>query len=204
VEEGVDPSTAMEFEYVYDTRNDNRNMNTLQKLSTEAADSMIMPVSKKYFSEFESFLSFYGDADYGDKWVTAAHNKEVTKFSNDRWQADFTIFEDRMGTGEAMKKGIAYLNVWMMVVRHLNAAAELCGTPEAAAELDKAVALYTGSLTTDPDETAGILLYGLADVRSHQFKTAGVNGDMDSGTAHINIQVMSLSLIHISEPTRPY
>lgn len=191
VQEGESPLTASEYEYVYDTRGDNRNYNTLQRLSINAVDDMVLPKSKSYVPEYQTFVDYYGDHDYADKWVMAAHNKENTQFSNDRGNNDFTIFEERMGTGEAMKKGIAYLHVWMTVVRHLSAAVELCGQPQAAAELDKAVALYTGSLTTDPDETSGILLYGLADVRSHQFRTAGVVGELDSGTAHINVQVMS-------------
>lgn len=190
IPEGQTINSALEFEYFYDTRKDNRNKNTLQKLSTEAHERMKLPKSNQYFPEFQAFVDYYGDTDYGDKWVNAAHEKGVTTFSNDRGHADFTVFQERMGTGEAMKKGIAYLHIWMQVVNHLSKAAELCGSPEAIAELDMAVALYTGSLTTDPEETSGILLYGLADVRSHQFKTAGVVGDMDSGTAHVNVEIM--------------
>jgi hypothetical protein len=99
----------------------------------------------------------------------------------------------RPSQGEAMKKGAAYLSIWMEVVREVNEAAAYCGidTDQAELSVDEAVAYYTGSLTATAGEE-GILLYALAEVRAHQFRTAGHLGDKDSGDAYVNVQIFTL------------
>lgn len=90
-----------------------------------------------------------------------------------------------------MKKGAAYLNIWMEVVRELNEAVTGCkgGIDNAVQSVDEAVAFYTGSLTTQENET-GILLYALAEVRGNQMRTD--MGDKDLGLSYVNVQVMNL------------
>jgi hypothetical protein len=34
-----------------------------------------------YFKEFQSFVDYYGDTDYGDKWIYGAFNKQNTLFT---------------------------------------------------------------------------------------------------------------------------
>ena len=91
-----------------------------------------------------------------------------------------------------MKKGSAYLILWMEVAHQLAKAVNMCNNAEATHHVDEAVAYYTGSLTTQTDSQGGILLYALADVRSHQAKTAGHLGGQATGTANVNVKVIEL------------
>lgn len=188
--DGQQDSQGTEFEYEYDVRAGNKNSLTLQSLSTNATVSMKGP-SGSYYKEYQLFLDYYGDKDYGDKWITAAARKTHTGFATGRGDSDFTLLTERPEQAEAMKKGAAYLNIWMEVVRELNEAVADCYANFEGAEnsVDEAVAFYTGSLTTDKTEE-GILLYALAEVRAHQLKTAGHLGNKDEGDAFINVDIM--------------
>ena len=68
------------YEYTYDIRRDNENFNTLQNLSTFA--ETFMRLGNKYIPEFQLFLNYYGDPDYGDKFVVAAATGKSTAFSS--------------------------------------------------------------------------------------------------------------------------
>jgi hypothetical protein len=105
---------------------------------------------------------------------------------------DFGFLTERAAQGEAMKKGAAYLTLWMEVAYQLAKAVDYCGASDAVHHVDEAVAYYTGSLTTQVDTKEGILLYALAAVRARQAKTAGHMGGNDSGDAYVNIKVMEL------------
>ena len=172
-------------EYSYDARVDNNNIRTLQRLSTQANVTMKGP-DGAYYKEFQSFVDYYGDSNYGDKWVTAARNKGNTDFTskyvpmvtmlfalsskicfltcafycyNRRGNSDFSTLVKRDGQGDTMKRGSAYLNIWMEVVRYLNEAVVKCrgGVLDAASAVDKAVAYYAGSRTAE-ENSEGILL----------------------------------------------
>lgn len=151
-----------------------------------------MKVMGSFIPEYSLFLNYYGDTDYGDKWVSAAASKRKTDFKSERGNADFGSFKERLGQAEAMKKGTAYLNIWMQVVRDIRAAVAFCpqNTQEAEAAVDRAATLYTGSLTAIGTQDEGVLLYALAEVRAHQFRTAGHQGDKDFGDAFVNVNVM--------------
>ena len=69
------------FAYSYDNRDDNNNLRTIQSFSTSASVTMKDP-DGKYYKEFEPFVDYYGDSNYGDKWVKAARNKVNTDFSS--------------------------------------------------------------------------------------------------------------------------
>ena len=70
------------FEYSYDNREDNNNIHTLQKLSTNASTTMKGP-DGVFYKEFQLFVDYYGDTNYGDKWVTAANKKVNTNFTSE-------------------------------------------------------------------------------------------------------------------------
>jgi len=109
-----------------------------------------------------------------------------------RGNAQFNLSQEQgPGRGEAMKKGSAYLNVWMWVVKEMNDAIVKCknGEDNASHSIDKAVAFYAGSLTVT-EKTEGIMLYALADVRARQFKTGGQSGDNEDGEAYVNLEVI--------------
>lgn len=99
---------------------------------------------------------------------------------------------DRPGPGEAMKKGDAYLIFWMEVANQLERAVHQCGKAGAQHHVDLAVAYYAGSLSTEADTKEGILLNALAEVRSHQSKTATHSGDQAEGGAYVNLNVFRL------------
>jgi hypothetical protein len=107
-----------------------------------------------------------------------------------RGDSDFTTLSNRAGQGEAMKKGSAYLNLWMEVIREINEAVADCRSniPDAEKSVDQAVAYYAGSRSTE-EGSEGILLYALAEVRSHQMKTAGHLDDKDVGDAYVNVNI---------------
>jgi hypothetical protein len=97
---------------------------------------------------------------------------------------------NRAGQGEAMKKGAAYLNLWMEVVREVNEAVADCRSsiPDAERSVDEAVAYYAGSRSTE-EGSEGVLLYALAEIRAHQMKTAGHLDDKDVGDAYVNVNI---------------
>jgi hypothetical protein len=194
---GIGGSTmelADAFEYDYEIRYDNHNDLTLQSLSLRAGTDM-KEFGNTHIPEYHAFVSYYGDEDYADKYITAAYYGQDTEFTSGKGDIDFSTFATggRMGQAEAMKKGIAYLSVWMQVVLNLRTAADKCHDDDNAIEfLDDAVALYTGSLvaTGEAKGETGIFLHGLADARAHQFNTAGHQNNQDEGTAYVNIKVM--------------
>lgn len=69
------------FEYYYNNRMNNKNLITLQSLSTNASLTMKGP-DGNYYKEFNAFVDYYGDTNYGDKWIVAAMNKTETAFSS--------------------------------------------------------------------------------------------------------------------------
>jgi hypothetical protein len=69
-----------EYSYIYDNRRNNMNTRTLQSFSTNATTSMVGP-DGQYYKEFAIFVDYYGDANYGDKWITSAARKQNTAFS---------------------------------------------------------------------------------------------------------------------------
>lgn len=90
------------------------------------------------------------------------------------------------------------MNLWMFVMRQMNFAIDLCeGNIACPAEdefciempglhsWDKAVAYYTGSLSSNPDvtQTRGKLLYNMANEECSQFKTCG------DGEARVNTEI---------------
>jgi hypothetical protein len=56
--------------------------------------------SNPYYDSFLKFVNYYGDATYGDMWVTAAFDGTSTGFSSGRGDADFSSLglEARAGT----------------------------------------------------------------------------------------------------------
>jgi hypothetical protein len=73
--------TDKSFSYFYHNRANNKNRITLKKLSTNASATMLGS-NGKYYKEFQTFVDYYGDTNYGDKWVSAARWKTNTDFSS--------------------------------------------------------------------------------------------------------------------------
>ena len=85
---------------------------------------------------------------------------------------------------EAVKKGTAYLSIFMYVIRELEDALDDCNrgcdrdecNDDAVHALDEAVAFYGGALLGDASSGNGNLLYALAEKRCENFNTCGVDG----------------------------
>lgn len=169
------------FSYVYSIRHDNSNHLTLQSLSAReetAAGNRACP-DCPYFDDFATYLEYYGDADFGDKWITAAALYDTTEFSKQRGDADFGS-APKIGIAEAMIVGILEMNVLLEIIQGVEQASARCQTgcssmlcnDEAVSFLDKAAALYCGSLEGAQGTGEGVFQYALAQRRSAEF---GVN-----------------------------
>ena len=103
---------------------------------------------------------------------------------------DFSTVADAARV-EAIKKGTAYMSVWMYVVREFEDAIDDCvvGTIsdnyDSVHAWDEGVAFYVGSLEGTDGSGSGKMVYALADKRCANFKTCGAAGDATSGTSKV-------------------
>merc|ERR1719258_344725 len=173
-----------------------KNGRTLAGFSTGAGKKMLKDCGKdcgngkRDYVDFMKFKAYYGVNDYADHWVTKAFDKEKTAFTGPASNTDFSVADDAALT-EAIKKGTAYMNVWMYVIRELEDAIDDCDNSCIACNddpvhaWDEGVAFYTGSLatdnptgTTDKPGAGGSLIWALAEKRCQNYKTCGPNGGL--------------------------
>lgn len=186
------------YDYTYDVRQNTFNGRTLKRFSGEAADLMKYCPTCGFYPDYEKFVKYYGDYNYGDKWITAALERSQTNFLNGRGDADFSTFNNKGAEAQAIQKGTAYMNVLMYVIREMEDAIGDCRNQCAIGDcndadvhaLDEAVAFYAGSLEKSDGSGDGVLLYNLADKRALDFRTAGESGTDEAGTAYINIEII--------------
>jgi hypothetical protein len=193
--------------YKYDIRQDNWNLRTLQSLSTNADTSMRPCPGCPFYADFQTFVNYYETTEYADSWIMAAALNRSVAFPSGRGNANFgAAFTSgsKLGLAEAVKKGTAYMSVFMQIIRDLEDAMTDCDNKcdpddlscqdigaEAVHSLDAAVALYAGSLEgTDGTENSGVMPYALANRRAADFRTGGPQGERSSGTAHVNYEVI--------------
>jgi len=147
---------------------------TLAGFSTAAQSKM----SGQEF--FEVYRTYYGYGDYAHRFVMSAL---------DGTQA-FAGKSD-IARVECAKKGSAYLNVWMYVIREMEDAIMDCKAhcidcnDDPVHAWDEAVAFYAGSMEGQGGEASGKLLHELADKRCNNFGTCDANG-----AAAVNKEVM--------------
>jgi hypothetical protein len=174
--------------YTYNKRQHNQNGRTIQGFSTAAQDKMFDCPDCPY-PDYQKFYNYYGKHDYADKWVQAAFSGTSTDFANGN--ANFGSY-GFPGLTEAIKKGTAYMNIFMYVIREMEDALDDCQTgcidcnDDPVHAWDEAVAFYTGSLEGIDGSGNGNLLYALADKRCANFKTCGRDGQELEGSAKIN------------------
>ena len=102
------------------------------------------------------FVSYYGDYDYADKWVSAALARTNMAFTSGKHGPNNFVSLGKEARIEAVKKGTAYMNVWMFVVSEFEEAIAICQTADtdhthvtndqSVHAWDEGVAFYTGSL----------------------------------------------------------
>lgn len=122
------------------------------------------------------FVSYYGNPDYADKWINAAFVGGKTDFISGRGNADFGTY-GLSGRAEAVKKGTAYMAIFMYVIREFEDALDDCQidciacNDEPVHAWDEGVAFYSGSLEGKDGTPTGVLLHELADKRCVNFDT---------------------------------
>lgn len=181
-----------EFTYTYNPIQNNFNARTLQGFSLEAQAKMYECGPSCPYPTYDKFFRYYGIHDYANQWVLAAFNRGGTNFA--KGNADFSVY-GMEGRTEAIKKGIAYMNVWMYVIREMEDAIDDCNNDCATDACnddqvhawDEAVAFYTGSVPKISGD-GGYLLYTLAQKRCENFGTC-LQDTSEVGMAKINSEI---------------
>merc|ERR1719281_1362017 len=132
---------------------------------------------------FDAYHCYYIHGDYADKYVTAA--------------LDGTgIFKGQPEAAriQGAKKGSAYMNVWMYVIREMEDAMQDCKSgclscnDDPVHAWDEAVAFYAGSLEGSTGDSSGKLLYRLAEKRCANFGTCTGPGGVSAVNSQIIVQ----------------
>jgi len=184
-----------DYVFTYDYLTDNNNGRTLQKFSSSVQAKMISCDPGCPFADAKMFVDYYGKPDYADHWVSSALDGKETTFT--LGDADFTKFGFD-GRSESIKKGTAYMNVFMYVIREFEDAVVDCKTECELADCndapvhawDEGVAFYTGSEEGeigDNKDAGGYFLHQLADKRCANFNTCDENG-----LAQVNSELLKL------------
>merc|ERR1711871_1588248 len=133
---------------------------TLAGFSTAALTKM------KGHEFYVPYRAYYTHGDYAHRYVTAALDG-TGAFKNQPEAARI----------QGAKKGSAYMNVWMYVIREMEDAMADCKSgclkcnDDPVHAWDEAVAFYSGSLEGHDGSGSGKLLYALADKRCANFGT---------------------------------
>jgi len=133
---------------------------------------------------FEMYKQFYGAPDYADKFVKAAlKGDDETKRVSPKVPFKFAGKEEQFRI-ECAQKGSAYWGLWMYVIRELEDGVNDCEAGCATNSCndapvhawDEAAAFYVGSIEGAGGNSAGRLLYRLAEKRCNNFQTCGCRG----------------------------
>lgn len=194
----------------------NRGRRTLKGFSTGAqskmyecpVDSTVAYANGCPYTSYLPYYTYYGQYDYANQIVTAALDGTIISgFTN----GGFTfVGTENVQRKEYTKKGTAYMNAWMYVIREFEDAIDDCVagdlTSNAASSgpvhaWDEGVAFYAGSMMTYDDLLAGELptlddkgklAYTLANKRCQNYKTCGPDGNSRIGEAKANIDLFDL------------
>lgn len=182
------------YDYTYDPATNNVNKRTMSGFSTSAEDKMAKGCPGCPYVMYDKFQKYYGPYDFANEIVLAAFSGSNTNFNN--FNNDFGQY-DYVGKEQIIKKGTAYMVVWMYVIREMEDALDDCKegctiencNDDPVHAWDEAVAFYTGSLEGTDGSGSGKLAHALADKRCANFKTCGELGDSTKGGSHVNIEI---------------
>jgi hypothetical protein len=110
-----------------------------------------------------------------------------------RGDSDFSKYAGRPPRSEAIRKGSAFLVVWMEFVRLLHEAVAFCEDgkhSDAARSVDKAVVFYAGSQVKEKNNP-GVLLFGLAEAHADATKPVAHKVNPNVTGANVNVQVFN-------------
>merc|ERR1719240_402465 len=128
------------------------------------------------------YRAYYTHGDYANHYVTAALDG-TGAFKGQPEAARI----------QGAKKGSAYMNVWMYVIREMEDAIADCKSgclkcnDDPVHAWDEAVAFYSGSLEGTDGSGSGKLLYALADKRCANFATCELG---TKGMSKVNIAII--------------
>jgi len=191
---------GVSYQYTYDSTSGNKNGRTLQGFSSSVEDKMISCFPGCPMTDATYFTNYYGQTDYGDRWIQAAFNGgSLTSFDNGNTSFDGLGFAAK---SELIKKGTVCMNTFMYVIREFEDAINDCKTEcdtstncndDPVHAWDEGVAFYAGSLEGQDGYSSGKMLHQLADKRCRNFKTCGLNGDLfGPTTSSVNHQLLTL------------
>eukprot|EP00964_Phaeocystis_antarctica_P085309 scaffold53861_cov67-Phaeocystis_antarctica.AAC.3 len=96
------------------------------KTFSTGAELELVDSSGTSFKHYKQFYDYYGDFDYADKWVSAALAGTNMSFASGKHGPNnFATLGDAARV-EAVKKGSAYMNVWMYAVSEFEDAIDDC------------------------------------------------------------------------------
>ncbi|KAL7523781.1 hypothetical protein ACHAXR_000329, partial [Thalassiosira sp. AJA248-18] len=182
---------GQQYSYVYEVGKDNKNGRTIAGFSTGAREKMLTCTNCPY-TDFNYFYNYYGTDDYADQWVQAAFAGESTNFKNGN--ADFSRYSLE-GKEQVIKKGTAYLNIFMYVIREFEDALDDCESrcmdcnDGSVHAWDEGVCFYTGSIEGQDGTADGKVLHQLADKRCLDYKTCGSTGTDLEGMSKVNYDI---------------
>jgi len=191
---------GVNHQYFYDSTSGNKNGRTLQGFSTAVEEKMLSCSPGCPMQDADYFTKYYGQADYADRYIQAAFDGgAITNFDNGNVDFNGLGFTAK---SELIKKGTVCMNVFMYVIREFEDAINDCRTEcDTATDCnddpvhawDEGVAFYAGSYEGSEGFSSGKMLHQLADKRCRNFKTCGLNGDLDGPTtSYVNHQLLKL------------
>lgn len=193
----LDGIKSKPLSYTYDPMTDNKNGRTLAGFSTGAEKKMAKCEACPYV-DYDKYLTYYGQFDYGNHYVSAAFEQRQTNFTNGN--VDFSTYSVP-ALSRTIEIATQNMNVWMYVIREFEDALDDCNGGCASDECnsdkvnawDEGIAFYAGSLEGEDGSGQGVLTYALADELCVDFKTCGETGDTTTGTSHVNHEIFRLS-----------
>jgi hypothetical protein len=144
------------------------------------------------YDTYRAFFDYYGEHGWADKFVTAAFDQtsatfgsaasgtagaqdQTLKTSYYTKTADFSAFTNFESRRESIKKGTAYMHVWMYTIREFEDAIDDCSVGSldnnygSVHAWDEGVAFYAGSLegtsVASGIANSGVMVHALADKR---------------------------------------
>jgi len=137
---------------------------------------------------YAPYRAYYNQGDYANQFVLAAL-KGTGSFAG----------KDAVTRVECAKKGSAYLNVWMYVIREMEDAIMDCNNgcmncnDDPVHAWDEMVAFYSGSLEGQTGSSSGKLLYRLAEKRCKNFGTCTGANTLNKGVSAVNDKIVAQS-----------
>jgi hypothetical protein len=145
---------------------------SLKNLSTGARFELVHSDGTLY-KTYQQFYDYYLDYDYADKWVSAALSGENMDFTSGKHSPNNFAVLGAAARIEAVKKGTAYMHVWMYAIGEFENAIDDCETCTAGVTASPPPATPCNASCTDlvgPFATPAVPTCAAASVTIPAFK----------------------------------